>query len=151
GVTAAAALAALANSSRFVHPWLREVRRVPPGKLWMLSTLHLESYAEIPYRRPGDVPLVAPFISQPLIELCLRIPTYLNVDAGRSRAVARRAFSDVLAPEILSRTTKGTCGLWLKGAIDRNQRFIRDYLMDGLLVKKCVLDRRKLEAVLPGS
>lgn len=135
----------------FVHPWLHNVTGVPPGKLWTIAALFVEGFYERHFRGPNDPEVVAPFISQPLAELCLRIPTYLNVTGGWDRAIARRAFEEDLPAEILARTTKGSPSPWLREVVDRNVRFIRDFLLGGLLVSQRVLDPQKLEAALPGA
>jgi asparagine synthase (glutamine-hydrolysing) len=143
--------AILSVSERFIPLWLREIDGVPPGKLWMIFAMIADSLHQSPFRQPDDAPFVSPFISQPLIELCLRIPTYMNLQGGWNRAVARRAFANDLPNEIIGRSTKGTSGLWLKSALDRNWSFAREYLLDGALVQRGVLDRKRLEKSLSGS
>ncbi len=117
----------------------------------MIFAMLGDSLHQSPFRQPDDAPFVSPFISQPLIELCLRIPTYLNLQGGWNRAVARKAFAHDLPGEIIGRSTKGTIGLWLKSVLDRNWNFAREYLLDGMLVQRGVLDRKKLEKSLSGS
>jgi asparagine synthase (glutamine-hydrolysing) len=143
--------AILAASDRFTPLWLRQIDGVPAGKLWMIFAMLGDSLHQSPFRQLGDAPFVSPFISQPLIELCLRIPTYLNLQGGWNRAVARRAFVEDLPDEIIRRSTKGTSGLWLKSVLDRNWRFAREYLLDGALVERGILDRKRLESSLSGS
>lgn len=48
-----------------------------------------------------------PLVSQPLIELCLSLPTYLLCHKGISRGLAREAFGDRLPNSIRNRTSKG--------------------------------------------
>ena len=63
--------------------------------------------------------------------------------------MARAAFADVLPPEILQRGLgKGGPGLWIKEVIENNVGFLREFLLDGTLVRRQLIDRTKLETVL---
>jgi asparagine synthase (glutamine-hydrolysing) len=138
------------HSCRLVHPWLRAVDGVPPGKLLLIAAVAEEGYYASPFKETNDPPIIAPFLSQPLTELCLQIPTYLSVMDGWDRAVARRAFARELPAEIIRRSSKGSPSSWLKEVINRDAQFIREFLLDGLLVRARLLDRGKLEQALPG-
>jgi asparagine synthase (glutamine-hydrolysing) len=91
---------------------------------------------------------VHPLNSQPLIEVCLRIPTYTLTQGGRSRAAARYAFRGDLPPEVASRTSKGFIDYQNAELLLRNLGTVREFLLDGLLVAERLLDRRKLERLL---
>ena len=88
---------------------------------------------------------VNPLLSQPLIELCLRIPTYVLCAAGHDRAVERRAFERDVPSEIVWRRDKGGTTDSLTRLLERNAAFVRELLLDGILVKKGFLVRQKLE------
>ena len=61
---------------------------------------------------------------------------------------ARRS-ADVLPTDILQRGLgKGGPTLWAKEVIERNAGFLREFLLDGILVRQRLLDRKKLETVL---
>lgn len=135
----------------FLHPWMQSTVGVPYGKLWQISLLSLDSYSHDPLSSPMDAPRVPALISQPLAELCLRIPTYVLLTDGWDRALARRAFADELPREIFQRTTKGSFDSWPTEVISRNSNFVRELLLDGLLVHEKILDRRKMEEGLPGA
>ncbi len=91
-------------------------------------------------------------LSQPIIELCLRIPTYVWIVGGRDRAIARRAFADVLPRQVVRRTSKGLIDRYNRIMLDRNAGFLREMLLDGELVKAGLLDRSRLDACLvPGE
>lgn len=139
------------NLNWLVHSWVSKVDDVPEGKLWLISALCGEGWYDSHFRGPDDPPVVAPYISQPLVELCLRIPTYLNVRRAWDRATMRRAFASDLPAEIVRRSTKGTPTPWLKEVLTRNAPFIREFLLDGMLAREGILDRRKLEMALPGN
>lgn len=123
----------------------------PPGKVW-----HVRSFASpLPYYdplgRPDDPESVHPLISQPLIEVCVRIPTYTLVSGGWDRAIARRAFAADLPSEIIRRRAKGGSTATVRRIFESNRPFLREVLLDGVLVRERLLDRRGLEqALAPG-
>jgi asparagine synthase (glutamine-hydrolysing) len=80
--------------------------------------------------------------------LCLRIPTYVLIKSGRDRALARRAFADDLPAEIVRRYAKGRADHHSRNILDGNLDFVRELLLDGLLVQKGFLDRANLEMYL---
>ena len=89
-----------------------------------------------------------PLLSQPLVELCLRIPTYVLIRNGMDRATARRAFAPDLPPEIIKRRNKGRIDQHIRNVLDANLNFVRDVLLNGRLVKEGLLNRRNLEMYL---
>jgi len=136
---------------RFVHPWLRQSRHLAPGShslLFGLITITSTSYHS-PFSDPSDPPQVSPLISQPLVEASLRIPTDLHCKGAQDRAVARAAFADALPTDVLHRGLgKGGPGQWAKDVVENNYGFLRDYLLDGILVRRRLIDRNKLETAL---
>lgn len=139
------------TARRLRHPWLESATGLPTGKLFQIATLPIETFYQVPYREPADPPIIMPLSSQPLTEACLRTPTYMNIKDGWDRATARTAFAKLLPVEIFRRRTKGGPDAWLKEVVTQNQQFIRSYLLDGTLVREKLLDRRKMEAALPGA
>jgi asparagine synthase (glutamine-hydrolysing) len=86
------------------------------------------------------------------MELCLRIPSYVWITGGRDRAIARRAFADVLPQAVVRRTLKGHIDHYNRQMFDRNVMFMREMLLDGLLVKAGLLDRTVLQRFMdPGA
>jgi asparagine synthase (glutamine-hydrolysing) len=138
------------HRTSFVHPWLHRVDGVPFGKLWQIRLLPFDVYWRNCWTRPDDAQSIPPFVSQPLAELCLRIPTYLHTRNGWDRSVARQSFAQDLPEEIRNRTTKGSPDMWLRDLIEKNSSLIRELLLDGVLVKEKLLDRRKVEDAMPG-
>ena len=132
------------NLDLLIHPWLRESKGIPPGKLWMISLLPVEGFYDAHFREPSDPLVISPYISQPLTELCLRIPTYMNMERGWDRSILRNAFRDDLPDQVYRRTTKGSPGPWLREVVDRNIAFIRKFLLEGILVDKGLVDPSKL-------
>jgi asparagine synthase (glutamine-hydrolysing) len=138
-------------ADRFTHPWFKQSRRIAPGShalLFGLITITSTTYHS-PFSAWHDPPRVSPLVSQPLIEIALRMPTYLHCKFALDRAVARTAFADALPPEILQRGQgKGGPTLWLREVIENNSAFLREFLLDGILVRRRLIDRKKLEAAL---
>ena len=135
---------------RYMHPLLRGATGLPVGKLnHVRMLLHPIAYYD-PYERERAPDVVNPLLSQPLMELCLRLPTYLLTHGGHGRALARRAFSADLPPEIIARRSKGSIDQHLKTVLANNLPLARELLLDGELVARGLLDRQKIEAALSG-
>jgi asparagine synthase (glutamine-hydrolysing) len=139
------------NVGRFLHPWLKQARNLAPGSdrlLFGLIAVTSPMYHS-PFADPTDPPLVSPLICQPLAEIALRMPSYLHCRSGQDRAVARKAFADVLPPGILNRGLgKGGPDLWARDVLESNSDFLRDFLLDGILVRRGLVDRLKVEKAL---
>ena len=130
---------------------LKAARDIAPGK-----QLHL-LFAAMPHEiydplGSRDYPeRVRPLVSQPLVELCLRIPTYTLTDHGWDRAVERRAFYEMIPREIANRRAKGNVGNYVGRLLETHLESVREVLFDGELVRRGFIDRRKLEEILqPG-
>jgi asparagine synthase (glutamine-hydrolysing) len=63
---------------------------------------------------------VSPLVSQPLIELCLAIPTWFWCADGQNRAIARKAFAGDLPPPTLARRSRGTSESFILQALELN-------------------------------
>jgi asparagine synthase (glutamine-hydrolysing) len=139
------------TADRFVHPWLKSSRKLAPGShalIYGLIVVASSSYHS-PFASPGDPPQLSPLMSQPLVEISLRIPAYLHFKHGQNRAVARAAFADRLPMAVLQRGTgKGGPTLWSRDVMERNAAYVREYLLDGILVQRRLIDRNKVEAML---
>ncbi len=92
--------------------------------------------------------MTCPLLSQPLVELCLRIPTWLQITDHTDRALTRRAFAQDLPLEILSRTDKGGAENLATQVLYHNLPYLRERLLDGLLTQSGIIDRPRLEASL---
>lgn len=130
------------------HPWLEAQDGARAGKVGHVAFLlrvqnHLEGYL-----RPFDMPLINPLISQPIVELALRIPGWHMVEGGRDRAVARKAYHDALPPIIQDRRRKGSPSSFAISLLRRKQKEVRARLMDGQLVARGMVDADALAAAL---
>ena len=136
------------DTSQMLHPWFLEPSDMPLGKLWHAYVIATPSPLYDPAQQPGDPEPLDPLISQPLIEVCLRIPTYILIHEGLDRAIARRAFSNEVPEEILKRIAKGGMDVHVDEVVARNADYIRELLLDGSLVAMGLLNREKTELAL---
>jgi asparagine synthase (glutamine-hydrolysing) len=134
------------NPDEYVtHPWVTQGQDLPEGKQLQIRLLAEAANRHKPIPRLERAHQHHPLLSQPLMEICLRIPTYLLVRGGRERALARAAFSAQVPPEILRRRDKGSIVSQTTEAIRGSQEFVRELLLDGLLAGVGVIARRDLE------
>jgi asparagine synthase (glutamine-hydrolysing) len=123
----------------FDHPWLDP----PPGTLsgsaaHIAYILAIQNYLDSHFQHP-DLVTIAPLLSQPIVETCLRIPSWMWVAGGIDRAVARHAFADVLPPMIRDRRTKGSPDSVVTGLVADNRGQIRELLLDGLIARHAIV------------
>jgi len=121
---------------------------LPPGKSYHACAIGGSTFHDCVYHIQQFADYVDPLNSQPIWEVMMQIPTYTVQCGGISRGLARRAFADVLPVEIRKRQAKATGSPFYQQLIRRNRGFLREHLLDGLLVNDGYLDRRKLEAYL---
>lgn len=150
-LVAAEILETARQDRRYVHPWFRRVRGVPPGKYWHAYTLSFPQRFYDPLGTADDPEPVEPLASQPLVELALRIPTYVLTNGGLDRAIARRAFMPDVPRDILRRLSKGGVNEYVKDILLTNIAFVRQLLLDGALIRHGLLDRERLEGALSGK
>ncbi|MDO1529569.1 asparagine synthase C-terminal domain-containing protein [Fulvimonas sp. R45] len=129
-----------AYAEQEAHPWFAAPMDALPGdreRIFDLAGNQLfESQAARGYRRSLRFPL----LSQPVIEACLRAPSWMWIAGGRNRAVARTAFSDLLPPDVLNRQSKATYMSYLGAVYERNKHQIEDFLLSGRLRSQGFLD-----------
>jgi len=129
-------------------PWRGGSERIPPGKLDQLDLLFdlLNRHKPIiGLERPYEQ---HPLISQPLLELSLRIPTYHLLRGGRQRSLARAAFADRVPAGILMREDKGSVTEHVRSILREGAPYIRERLLDGRLVSLGIIRRSALEGIL---
>src|SRR5205085_2629923 len=84
-------------------------------------------------RGVSDLAFLHPLLAQPLLELCLRIPSWMWARGGRNRAVARAAFRDLLPAEIVNRRAKGRLESLFMKSFMANRNALGDLLLGGRL------------------
>lgn len=146
------AIDAVKQDPRWVHPHFQAAGRTPSGKRWHAFPLLFPAHDYYdPLGMLENAERVAPLYSQPVLEICLRIPVDVLTTGGWDRAIARRAFQRDLPNEIATRRGKGIPDEYVKIVLERNLDFVREMLLEGQLVRQRFIDRTKLEAVLSGD
>jgi asparagine synthase (glutamine-hydrolysing) len=136
----------LANPPR--HDWIEQATTTRPGKIGHIALLlRVQNHVE-GYLRGFGLPMIDPLMSPPIMELALRIPTWKMIEGGRNRAVARRAYADLLPPLIRDRRRKGSPSSFAVDLASQRIDEIRERLMNGELVKHGLLSRSALDAAL---
>ncbi len=140
-----------ANIINYVwQPWL-DSSDLPPGKRWQIGLLAclIHRHRPVPGLQYADHH--HPLFSQPLLELCLRIPTYTLLRRGVDRALERTAFRDCVPESIIQRENKGTIAMAFMSKIRESLPFIRDLLLDGVLVQERIIERATLAPYLAAN
>jgi asparagine synthase (glutamine-hydrolysing) len=140
--------ASYSNMTDFPHPWLSDLHPIPWALIRRLGALLAppEFYNVAKGARAPEV--IAPLYSQPVMELLLRIPLDVHFQDGRERGLARNAFAEDLPPEIVRRTWKDRAPGFLDELVQRHRKFLRELLLDGVLVQEGLLDRNAIEDAL---
>ncbi len=125
--------------------WVTQPGGTPPAKFEQINMLAHLVHMRRPFSAPGEPDVVHPLISQPLIELCLRIPAYQLCAGGESRGLARRAFDGALPDIIRHRATKGSAARYYRNQSTAHRQQLAEALLDGELVRQDILDRRAVE------
>ena len=133
--------------------WFAPDRYVPPGKQLQIALIarHGAAPCSPAFIDRTDPELLRPLLSQPLVELVLRIPTYLLISGGWDRAIARRAFAQDVPTEIIRRRWKGRQEAYTAEVVGRNLDFVRSVVLDGRLVSEGFIDRTRMSAALSGG
>jgi asparagine synthase (glutamine-hydrolysing) len=119
------------------HPWLQGLA-VPPGKREHVEALvHIQHFLD---RTQSSIPLLHPLLAQPLLELCLQVPSWLWVRGGRDRAIARDAFDGLVPASILRRRMKGSLQSLLYRSFSELRAEMRGLLLEGELASLGVVD-----------
>ena len=129
-------------------PWATEAEDLPRGKWLQIRFLAEVANRHRPIPRLERAPQHHPLLSQPLLEVCLQIPTYLLLRGGRERALAREAFADRVPPQILRRYDKGSTVAHATQMLRRSEPFLRELLLEGVLAENNVIDRKELESFI---
>jgi asparagine synthase (glutamine-hydrolysing) len=135
---------------RFIHPDLIQAA-LPIGKLTQTGALMHSMVYYDPLEQDAAPELVTPLMSQPIVELCLGLPTYLLTHGGRGRGLARQAFAADLPPQVATRRSKGGMEEHMTEVLRRNRDFARDTLLGGELARRGLIDRTLIDEFLSGN
>jgi asparagine synthase (glutamine-hydrolysing) len=133
------------------HPWFQTPPDAYPGDRERIFDLSGTQMFRDGAPRGIDRWMRMPLLSQPIVEACLRVPTWMWIAGGRNRAVARSAFSDVLPAGVLNRRSKGTFMSYSGAFYQRNKYAMRDFLLSGLLRQQRIIDADALDRLIGSS
>lgn len=140
-------LVADARDLRFNHPWLDAPANALPGKAAQIASILRVQQCFEP-DRGRCLPVLNPLMSQPIMELCLSIPSWEWRKGGEDRALAREAFAGMLPASLLRRRVKGGPDGFAASILDRFREEIRERLLEGHLARHHILDRDALARTL---
>ncbi|KZC17968.1 MULTISPECIES: lasso peptide isopeptide bond-forming cyclase [unclassified Rhodanobacter] len=126
------------------HPWFAAPDGSLPGDRERIFDLAGTQVFRDGLARGAKWHLRMPLLSQPVVEACLKVPSWMWIAEGRNRAVARDAFADVLPPDILHRRSKGTFMNYSGAAYRQNKSVLQEYLLSGQLEGQGLLDTDSL-------
>jgi len=133
------------------HTWPRTTRDAPPGFLQQRFLLEepIDFYGPLTgFDSPEQV---SPLLSQPMLELVARIPSYSFSRHGGDRELARSAFAAQLPSDVLQRSVKGYAEDWLESIFRADRDYFRERIMQGHLLRHGLLNQRAVENVLNGN
>jgi asparagine synthase (glutamine-hydrolysing) len=122
------------------HPWLAAPLDGMLGKAVHIAMLVRIQGASDGYSRRGNSQQVYPLLSQPIVELCLSIPTWSWCAGGRNRSLARSAFADAIPTSLINRRSKGGPGSFSYEVFNSNREVLREILREGILARHGILD-----------
>ncbi len=131
-----------------LHPWLKGPAGALPGKREHVISVAFALWNTDATERSRLAPVHYPLLSQPVVELCLRIPTWTWISRGRNRALARDAFSNVLPALVVNRRTKGDLTGFMAEVFRRQRSRLREMMLEGRLVEERIIDRQAIEDCL---
>ncbi|WP_206240144.1 asparagine synthase-related protein [Novosphingobium terrae] len=122
------------------HPWMDIPPGMLPGKaMHVRMTTFAQSYVEGLDPR-STLPVIVPLLSQPLVEACLRVPSWYWLERGHNRMIARRAFAGRLPEAVLLRRSKAAPNSFLAEIIDHHRQAIRALIEEGELGRRGLID-----------
>lgn len=119
-----------------------------PGKrahvdLFVRIQNHVEGYD-----RSVLPPAIPVLLAQPIVETCLRIPTWDWCRGGINRAIAREAFSAALPAPVIARRSKSGPESLIAEVFELGRPVLRDMLLGGSLRDNRIIDAAAVEAAL---
>jgi len=129
------------------HPWTSYPDDALPGDRERIEGLAGTQLFRDTVPRGMHRWLRLPLLSQPVMECCLSIPSWMWIAGGRNRSVARHAFADVLPPVALHRRSKGIFSQYNGAFYGRSKRALRSFLLDGELQARHLLNTEALSTL----
>lgn len=112
----------------------------PAKKKHVKNLFHAQAYADRNQRINGRI-FTHPLLSQPIVELGLKIPTYQSFNNGYDRIFFRNAVSRIQKSNALWRTIKGETSSSMSKAFSDQAGNIQDLLLNGYFVQNDLLNK----------
>ncbi|TAM57513.1 MAG: asparagine synthetase B family protein [Rhodanobacter sp.] len=128
------------------HPWMDAPSGALPGDREKIHDLIGTQLFRETALRGAKHSTHFPLLSQPVMEACLKVPTWMWIADGQNRAVARQAFADRLPQGILDRRSKGSYVGYMATVYMRNKLKMHEFLEEGQLCAHDLLDHSALAA-----
>lgn len=133
---------------RIDHPWLGGSSVRVPGKAGHVAQLLQIEHELEALGSDGILAHYSPLMAQPVVEACLRVPSWMWIGGGINRSIARDAFDLYLPKAILERRLKGAPDGFSARIFDYHRSAIRTLLGDGLLRRHGLLAWDQIDAYL---
>ena len=135
------------------HPWLSAQPGSLPGKREHVASIVGIHHFLNDSNDTASGAFIQPILAQPIVELCLRIPTFLWVTGGRDRAVARAAFRGLIPDAILARRSKGRLESMFRKGYKAGREQLEEHLLEGRLRGLGIVDPEVVSAYIrePGG
>lgn len=130
------------------HPWLAAPSGILPGKREHVASVLVAQAFLDRYEHAAQAPVRFPLLAQPVLEACLRAPTWMSISEGRNRALARDAFGDVLPDAIKRRQTKSGLNVFMGAAFEANRSALARQLVRGWLVTAGLVDGHAVRRII---
>jgi asparagine synthase (glutamine-hydrolysing) len=126
------------------HPWLEAPIGALPGAQARVASLirtqnHVDGHA-----RTAFAPVMFPLLAQPVVEACLAVPSWMWLEGGLDRSIARSAFAAELPAIIATRRTKGGFDGFTRAIFTTHRMALRDMILGGRLAAAGIIDRDQL-------
>jgi len=135
----------LANKKIPKPPFAKGLRKIMPSKVLHILDIY-DSFAQTDRMyRDKITPLYHPFLSQPIVEYVLTIPTEQLYTANMDRKVIRSEMRNIIPRSIIKRFSKGEyTGIYQMG-IKNNYNEVQELLLGGWLAKNKLINKEKLK------
>lgn len=127
------------------HPWFDTPAETLPGDMEKIFGLVASQSYRDGLPRAASRVVRLPLLSQPVVEACLRVPTWMWISEGKNRSVARAAFADALPNTILNRRSKGSYLSFFGTVYKRERTQMLEFLATGCLRSRGLLDMDAIE------
>lgn len=128
---------------QFLPPALSTGPTVPPGKIPQVAGLANTTINYVPLQR-RQIKEWRPLVCQPLMELCLEIPSYILTRGGIPRGLAREAMTGLIPDDIRTRQSKGTSISFVHGWLSRPETQL--LLQEGYLARNGYINRSAVKS-----